>query len=185
MKSSGPYLFVGVDPGFTGALCFLEDVEGEEVIAVHDMPLRAGGGRSRLDRDATVELIRTAADSRKIVAAVEAVGTMGGKMGKDGSRRREGAVSMFRFGQGQGELLGILSGLGAFIFEIPASVWKMKAGLIHVPEKEVCKRALKLFSLPRSTLFGPRGGPLHGRAEALYLAAYCRMIVEGRQIHDR
>jgi hypothetical protein len=179
-------VFVGVDPGFTGAVAFLEDVEGTEYARVHDMPIRKQGEKTRVDRDALRELIKREIAplmADRVAAVVEAVSTIGGKKNKRGGDRKEGTVSMFRFGQGQGEALGVLSGMGAMVFEIPPPTWKMKCGLVGMNEKEVCKRALELF--PYQELFGPGGGAKHGRAEALFLAAYARMLVEGKGIYDR
>lgn len=182
-------LFIGVDPGFTGAIAFLDDVEGREYARVYDMPTREQGTRKRVDRDAVTALIReemTASPGGiRLVAVVEAVASIGNKKTKKGEDRKEGTQSMLRFGQGQGEVLGIVTAMGALVFEIPPPTWKAKTGLIGVGEKDVCKRAWLMFKLPRETLFGPGGGAKHGRAEALFLAAYGRMLTEGRQIHDR
>lgn len=179
-------IFGGVDPGFTGAIAQLEDVEGEELSEVWDMPTRQQGTKKRVDRDrARIILVGGEYDCtpRRLVYAVEAVGAMGGKKNRKGEERKEGTSSQFRFGQGQGEILGILTGIGATVFEVPASVWKMRCGLIGMGEKEVCKRAARLF--PGHVLIGPKGGALHGRAEALFLAAYARLVVEGKAIDDR
>lgn len=180
------HVFIGVDPGFTGAIAFLEDVEGEEYARVYDMPVHVPKREKnkRVDRDRVAHILRSEiGENSKPIAVVEMVAAMGGKKDKHGNRRREGAQSMFRFGQGQGEILGVLSGLKVFMFEILPGTWKAKAGLVSVSERDLCKRAAKLF--PGIALFGPRGAPLHGRAEALFLAAYCRMLVERRAIDDR
>ena len=180
------YLYSGVDPGWTGALGFLEDIEGQEVAEVHDMPVREQGNHKRVDRPRVKGIIRGYGD-RRIVAAVERVGTRP-KEDKDpitGKKisRKEGAAGMVRFGQGQGEVLGVLEGEDAHIFEPPPAIWKMKCGLVGMSEREVCQLAAKLF--PGLVFFGPKKGPLHGRAEAMFLAAFARMMVEGREIHDR
>lgn len=164
-------LYGGVDPGFTGAIASLESVEGEELVEVWDMPIREQRGRPRIDRTRVNSMARTFGEERSLVA-VEAVGAVA----KPGTQ--EGAVSMFRFGQGQGEVLGVLEGIGARVLEVPASVWKVRLGLQRMCEKEVCRLAAKLW--PGVTFFGPRGGPLHGRAEAVFLAAYARLVATGR-----
>lgn len=176
-------IFVGVDPGFTGAIAFLQAVEGEELAEVHDMPTRTQGAQTRIDRDGVVALLTSMAmvgGCGALFAVVEAVGAMGGK------GRKEGTSSMFRFGQGQGEILGVLSGLGATTFEIVPQTWKAKCGLIGMDKRAVCKHADRRF--PGQVLWGPGNGKnkaaLHGRAEALFLAAYARMLVEGKDIYS-
>jgi hypothetical protein len=165
------YVYVGVDPGFTGGIASIETIEGETLVSVVDMPVRLGTGRPRINRPAVVAVFKELiGPGTRLITAVEAVGAMGGK------DRKEGTSSMFRFGQGQGEVLGILAGLGAVIFEVPPPVWKAKAGLIGADDREVCKRCVDLGLCPRSTVFGPRGGPLHGRADALLLARHAQQI---------
>lgn len=165
------YVYIGVDPGFTGGIASIEMIEGETVVSVWDMPTMLVHDRPRIDRPAVVAVFKELiGPGTRLIAVVEAVGAMGGK------DRKEGTSSMFRFGQGQGEVLGILAGLGAVIFEVPPPVWKARAGLIGADDREVCKRCVDLGLCPRSTVFGPRGGPLHGRADALLLAYHARQI---------
>lgn len=106
---------------------------------------------------------------------------MGGKKNKDGTARKEGAQSQFRFGQGQGEVRGVIAMynylIGGKSWEVPPPVWKLLAGLIGVNERTTCKRAAKLA--PGVEMFGPRGGALHGRAESVFLARHARRLVEG------
>lgn len=165
------YAYVGVDPGFTGAIGLIETVMGEPLASVYDMPIRTVGGRPRIDRSKVVLIFREfLIPGRRLIVVVEAVSAMA----KQG--RKEGTASMFRFGQGQGEILGILTALDAIVLEVPAAIWKAKAGLIGVDDRGVCKRAADLGLAPRSVLFGPRGGPLHGRADALFLADHARRM---------
>jgi len=167
----------GIDPGFTGAIAVLfEDPHRE----IWDMPVVGAGKHRRIDRgklrSILVEVQEACFNGEQLVFVVEKVGAMGK------ADRKEGTSSMFRFGQGQGEVLGVLTGLGIATFEVAAPVWKAQAGLIGADDREVCKRAARFF--PRATLFGPRGGPLHGRADALFLAAHARRIVTGRGLGE-
>lgn len=187
----GRRVYVGVDPGFTGALCFLEVVHGTLTRAnVYDMPVHRPAPKrktkkrpkQRIDLVRVAQIVADEGAGDPIYGAVEKVGAMGGKVGKDGKARKEGAASQFRFGQGQGEVHGVIAMynylIGGKTREVPPQVWKMMAGLIGVADKIVCARAAKLA--PRVKMFGPRGGALHGRADAVFLARHMRRLVEGR-----
>ncbi len=181
-------VYCGVDPGFTGALCFWEVVDGKSgPVRVYEMPvyrpvLRRGQGKQRIHASDVARIVAEEGRGDPIFAVVEKVGAMGGKKNRDGSVRKEGASSQFRFGQGQGEVCGVLVMynylIGGKTWEVPPQVWKLKAGLIGVSEKVTCKRAAKLA--PRVKMFGPRGGALHGRAESVFLARHARWLVQGR-----
>lgn len=176
-------VYIGVDPGYTGAICIWERIEGDDFITVVDMPIHRPHTQKRIDREAVVALLLPAIQGRKVAAAVEKVGVRGDKLNADGTKRSEGPVGMLNFGQGQGEVLGIITALLAVsasagvVMEPPPSVWKMRAGLIKVSEKETCKRAAAIC--PNVEFFGPKGGALHGRAEALFIAKDLRDMVEG------
>lgn len=182
--------FIGIDPGFTGAVGEWggESKYVEDFGEVWDMPVQKQGASLRIARDVLrnkLHLIQTTLDKdESLVAVVEAVNAMP-KFGQDpisGTRfkRQEGAASMFAFGQGQGEVLGILSGLGITTFEVPATVWVVQAGLSGLSDRERCKRAAHYFPMCADQFFGPKGGPKHGRADAMFLAAHARKIATGK-----
>lgn len=199
----GRRVYVGIDPGFTGAICFWEVVDGKPgLFKVYDMPVHRPASRrkrrgkmpkKRVDLNEVARIVADEGAGDPIYGVTEKVGAMGGKKNKDGTARKEGASSQFRFGQGQGEVRGILAMyvylIGGRTWEVPPPVWKLLAGLIGVNEKATCRRAAKLA--PRVKMFGPRGGALHGRAESVFLAQHaCRLagggtgkagLVEGRR----
>jgi hypothetical protein len=184
---AGSLVFMGVDPGFTGAIAFLEDIDGAECATVYDMPVRMQGAKKRVDRDRLARIFMQECTGNRLAAVVEKVAPIGGKRNKAGGVRKEGTVSQFRFGQGQGEVLGLLSMYtamhGGVVFEIAPQTWKAKCGLVKVDERALCRRVGKLFR--GQELFGPQGRALHGRAEALFLAAYARFLIERKGIYDR
>lgn len=186
----GRRVYVGVDPGFTGALCFWAVVDGKTgPVKVWDMPVyrpkrrRGKLGKKRVDLAEVARIVADEGAGDPIYGVVEKVGAMGGKKNKDGTARKEGASSQFRFGQGQGEVRGILAMytylIGGKVWEVLPPVWKLLAGLIGATEKTTCRRATKLA--PRVKMFGPRGGALHGRAESVFLARHARRLVEGKK----
>lgn len=186
----GRRVYVGIDPGFTGALCFWEVVYGIAMPhpRVYDMPVyrpkmrRGKLGKKRIDLNEVARIVSDEGAGDPIYGVTEKVGAMGGKKNADGTARKEGASSQFRFGQGQGEVRGVLAMyvhlIGGKTWEVPPPVWKLLAGLIGVSDKSVCRRASKLA--PRVKMFGPRCGALHGRADAVFLARHARRLVEGR-----
>ena len=77
-----------------------------------------------------------------IIAAVEKVGAMPGN----------GSVSMFRFGQSYGFILGVLEGLGIPYQVVPPREWKKEFGLNSDKAKsiEVCHRLFPELNLKRT-----------------------------------
>lgn len=84
-----------------------------------------------------------------------------------------GAKAALNYGQGYGELIGILTALGVKIVEVRPSVWKKGMGLTKEKDDSIalCERLfpeVNLLPTPRCTK------PSDGMAEALLLAEYGR-----------
>ena len=109
-------------------------------------------------------MIRDVTQSGCCTAVVESVHAMPGN----------GAVSMFKFGKGCGEILGILAALGVVIHEPTPQAWKkaMLAGTDKGKDASI-QVAENLF--PEINLV-PKGcrKPHDGMAEALLMAEYGR-----------
>ena len=89
---------LGIDPGLSGALAFL-DARDASLVDVIDTPvLRTTKTRREYDATAITQLLPR---YRPVAAFIEKVGAMPG----------QGVTSMFRFGMGYGLLTGILHGL--------------------------------------------------------------------------
>ncbi len=147
---------LGIDPGFSGALAWL-DLGGD--LHVEDMPTLAveRNGKTKRDMDlaALVELVE---QHRPAFAVVERVGAMPG----------QGVSSMFAFGRGFGSILGVLAALKVPVELVTPATWKRT---LTVPAGKDGAR------LRASQLLPAHGGNWRrarddGRAEAAMIAWY-------------
>lgn len=148
-------LIIGIDPGVSGAVALWDAPSGPYVF---DMPtLAAKRGKTALDVDAG-----RLADflPPRGAAYVEQVQ----------SRPRQ--AGQFAFGMNYGRVLGVLEALGIPIVHVPASKWKPAMGLRGADKATSVALAAELFPHLKDQLYGPRGAPLDGRAEALLIAYY-------------
>ncbi len=151
-----PAAVLGIDPGFGGALAWL-DLGGD--LHLEDMPTLAveRNGKTKCDMDlaALVELLE---QHRPAFAVVERVGAMPG----------QGTSSMFAFGKGFGSILGALAALRVPVELVTPAAWKRT---LTVPAGKDGAR------LRASQLLPAHGGHWRrakddGRAEASMLAWY-------------
>lgn len=153
-------LIIGIDPGISGAVAHL----GAQYAGIADMPTtRAKRGKTALDVDGPELrqfLVRTCVNRGICTAYVEQVQ----------SRPRQ--AGQFAFGMNYGRVLGVLEALGVPIVHVPASKWKPAMGLRGEDKATSVALAAQLFPHLKDQLYGPRGAPLDGRAEALLIAYY-------------
>jgi len=120
-------IFVGIDPGITGAIAILSE-DGHELVAAHRTPViqAASGGKreynSRLMADLLIDLEN---DFGNLVVTIEKVHTM----------PRDGRVGAFNFGMGYGIWLGILAARHIAHTLVTPQAWqaRMLAGLPRGP----------------------------------------------------
>lgn len=149
-------LFLGVDPGLTGALALL--YSDGRMHSVEDLPVMARGkGRVKheVDPAALARLLRPHADLIRL-AVVEQVNAMPG----------QGAASVFSLGHSLGSIVGVVQALSIPLRLVAPAVWKRAAGVSadkHLARSE----AIRLF--PDAPLDRAKD---HNRAEALLLARH-------------
>ncbi|WP_104668679.1 hypothetical protein [Ensifer adhaerens] len=151
-------LIIGIDPGVSGAWAAMT----EDCSMVNDMPtLAAKRGKTALDVDGQMlgDVLRKYRGYAS-AAYVEQVQ----------SRPRQ--AGQFAFGMNYGRVLGVLEALGIPIVHVPASKWKPAMGLRGQDKATSVALAAQLFPHLKDQLYGPRGAPLDGRAEALLIAYY-------------
>lgn len=141
-------IFVGIDPGKSGALAILYP-DG----TVETMPFDAVTYAKRLSE------IRL----HDVVCCVEKVGAMPG----------QGVVSMFNFGHNLGFIEGVLRAMDLPYQLVPPQTWKKEFSLTSDKAKsiEVCQKLfpkVSLLATPRSRK------PSDGIAEAVLMAEYAR-----------
>ena len=149
-------LFIGIDPGATGAICLLEPVE--QKIAFCETTL--------LFPKLVEWLLRAKNEGNLRFATVEDVHSIPGAASK----------SSFNFGRNLEKLHNALAMAGIPTDLVRPKVWQKTIGLRpKIPKdkikKEVAAIATRLY--PSASLYGPRGGLLDGRSDALMIAHYC------------
>lgn len=142
-------VFVGIDPGKSGALAILYDDGQVETHA--------------FDAGVYTHTLKAVRGCDSIVCCVEKVGAMPG----------QGVVSMFNFGHNLGFIEGLLRAYGIPYQLVPPQTWKKEFSLSSEKTKsiEVCQ---KLF--PNANLLATARSrkPSDGIAEALLMAEYAR-----------
>jgi crossover junction endodeoxyribonuclease RuvC len=148
---------LGIDPGASGALCFLCTKTG--ILEIYDMPtvtIKRGTRQVRqVNAALLVDIIR---DGKADAAFVEAVHAMPG----------QGVSSMFAFGRAMGVIEGALAGMGVPQTLVPPAEWT-KAMRVKGGKDGARNRAIELY--PRhSNLFARVKDD--GRADATLIATY-------------
>lgn len=151
-------LIIGIDPGVSGAVAFVH-IDSARVVDTPTVP--ATRGKTALDISGPLlrQLLAPAA-MQGAIAYVEQVQ----------SRPRQ--AGQFAFGMNYGRVLGVLEALGIRTVHVPASKWKQAMGLRGEDKATSVALAAQLFPHLKDQLYGPRGAPLDGRAEALLIAYY-------------
>ena len=150
-------IYIGIDPGKKGGVAYICG----DTYGAYPMP-----NTRRELFDLLNEM--TADTSHAVRAIVESVHAMPG----------QGVTSMFTFGKGCGEILGILTALGTEIYEPTPQAWKkvMLAGTDKGKDASI-QMAENIF--PEIQLV-PKGcrKPNDGMAEAILLAEYGRRTLK-------
>jgi crossover junction endodeoxyribonuclease RuvC len=154
-------LVIGIDPGASGAIAVLYGGEFDDAYDMPTLPRKAGG--EMVNAPALALLMRgimlTAQPGDRITVVIEQVSAM----------RGQGVSSMFRFGQADGMVRGVVGALGLSLVEVTPVVWKRQFGLLGQPKDQARTAA---------TQFYPEAAPLLarkkdcGRADALLIARY-------------
>lgn len=146
-------LYIGIDPGKSGALAVMTTDENNQLLRVRVIPFEEIAYR---------DILNTCVDSR-VVCCLEKVGAMPG----------QGVVSMFSFGRNLGLIEGLLQANKIAYQLVPPQTWKKEFSLSSDKQSsiDVCKRLfphINLLATPRSRKEND------GMAEALLMAEYAR-----------
>ena len=138
-------IYIGIDPGLSGAICCLS----EEEVQFHDIG------------DLRQTLCLYVAKDKKV--AIERQGV------------RPGQAGMGKMMRNYGRLLGIMEAFSVVPTEVQARVWYkhygIKAGLtVKNRKNETAQLMLSKYPLLESEFYGPRGGLIDGRTDALAIA---------------
>ena len=142
-------LIIGIDPGISGSICFLEDGIIKDVI---EMPTMIEGKKNKKQVNGSqifneISLRIKTYEKKNIKVVVEQVSAMPG----------QGVTSMFNFGQSFGILKGICSAMQLPIYFVRPAKWKKYFNLINSEKDASRTRAIEIFPYFSSNLSKKKG----------------------------
>lgn len=156
-------IYVGIDPGLSGAMAFLGDLG--DFIACVDMPTLSVGKKRELHAREIINALNIygQVDLGRAIVGLELVHAMPG----------QGVTSMFSMGRGLGLIQGILFALNVPFHNITPQRWK-KTMMDGMPkEKDASRLRAQQIFLDADLKLKKH----HGRADALLIAEYLRRTV--------
>lgn len=153
-------VIVGIDPGLSGALAFL-DVE-EATVRIIDMPTFefSTSTKNKTEVDPYTISMELADYSVEHIYLEEVF-----------SSPQMGVTSSFNFGEGKGMIRGVVAAMGLPLTQVKPQKWK-KDMRVPADKKAAVMRASQLIPGAAPVFKGPRGAALDGRAEAALIALY-------------
>lgn len=159
-------IFIGVDPGKSGAIAAIES--DRQIILIEDYPGDVHGCVDIIDKIMDISAFIPTLNKpvgKYIQAAIERAQSM----------PKQGVRSMFNYGCNYGDWRGCFAS-PKIPFEHPTpQMWRKglitTIGTAKNPSVDAARR---LF--PEAELYGPRGGAKDGRAEALLIAEWLRRL---------
>jgi hypothetical protein len=144
----------GIDPGKKGSICLLDEYANIEFVDINT----SGGALLEGFADYTPRIM------------LERVTPM----------QKGGLVSAWRFGHSVGRIEGILECTELGYDTVPPKTWQKECGVIIPPKTPPAQRkriteAVVNRLYPKAEIYGPKGGLLDGRADALLIAHYCML----------
>ena len=154
-------LIIGIDPGISGSICFLEDGIIKDVL---EMPTMIEGKKNKKQVNGSqifneISLRIKLYEKKNIKVVVEQVSAMPG----------QGVTSMFNFGQSFGILKGICSAMQLPIYFVRPAKWKKYFNLINSEKDASRTRAIEIFPYFSSNLSKKKDS---NKADAILIASY-------------
>ncbi len=152
---------IGIDPGISGAICFLEN---GKILDVIDMPSMAEGKKNKKQVNGAqiyneiyfrIENIK----KENVKVIIEQVSAMPG----------QGVTSMFNFGQSFGILKGICSAMQLSMYFVRPAKWKKYFNLINSEKDASRTKAIQIFPYYSSYLSRKKDS---NKADAMLIASY-------------
>jgi len=152
---------IGIDPGISGSICFLQ--EGK-IIDVIEMPTMTDGKKNKRQVNGAqifneISKKIKGIDKQDIRVAIEQVSAMPG----------QGVTSMFNFGQSFGILKGICSAMQLPMYFIRPAKWKKYFNLINAEKDASRTRAIEIFPYFSNELAKKKDT---NKAEAILIASF-------------
>ncbi len=154
-------LIIGVDPGISGSICFLED---GKILDVIEMPTMTEGKKNKRQVNGAqiyneITKIINRFDKQSVRVVIEQVSAMPG----------QGVTSMFNFGQSFGILKGICSAMQLPVYFIRPAKWKKYFNLINSEKDASRTRAIEIFPYFSSKLSKKKDS---NKADAILIASF-------------
>ena len=154
-------LIIGIDPGISGSISFLED---GKIIEVIEMPTMAEGKKNKRQVNGSqiyneiLKMVKKYGQD-EIRVVIEQVSAMPG----------QGVTSMFNFGQSFGILKGICSAMQLPMYFVRPAKWKKYFNLINSEKDASRTKAIEIFPYFSSNLAKKKDS---NKADAILIASY-------------
>ena len=154
-------LIIGIDPGISGSICFLQD---GKIVDVVEMPTMTEGKKNKKQVNGSQifneisEKIKKL-DKKDVKVVIEQVSAMPG----------QGVTSMFNFGQSFGILKGICSAMQLPMYFVRPAKWKKYFNLINSEKDASRTRAIEVFPYFSSQLSRKKDS---NKADAILISSF-------------
>ena len=154
-------LIIGIDPGISGSICFLDN---GKILDVIEMPVMTDGKKNKKQVNGSQvynEITKRIKQFEKnqIRVVIEHVSAMPG----------QGVTSMFNFGQSFGILKGICTAMQLPMYFVRPAKWKKYFNLINSEKGAIRTRAIEIFPYFSSQLSKKKDV---NKADAILIASF-------------
>ncbi len=154
-------LIIGIDPGISGSICFLDN---GKILDVIEMPIMTDGKKNKKQVNGSQvynEISKRIKQFEKnqIRVVIEHVSAMPG----------QGVTSMFNFGQSFGILKGICTAMQLSMYFVRPTKWKKYFNLLNSEKDASRTRAIEIFPYFSSQLSRKKDS---NKADAILIASF-------------
>ena len=154
-------LIIGIDPGISGSICFLDN---GKILDVIEMPIMTDGKKNKKQVNGSQvynEITKRIKQFEKnqIRVVIEHVSAMPG----------QGVTSMFNFGQSFGILKGICTAMQLPMYFVRPTKWKKYFNLLNSEKDASRTRAIEIFPHFSSQLSKKKDS---NKADAILIASF-------------
>ena len=154
-------LIIGIDPGISGSICFLDN---GKILDVIEMPIMTDGKKNKKQVNGSQvynEIIKRIKQFEKnqIRVVIEHLSAMPG----------QGVTSMFNFGQSFGILKGICTAMQLPMYFVRPAKWKKYFNLLNSEKDASRTRAIEIFPYFSSQLSRKKDS---NKADAILIASF-------------
>ena len=154
-------LIIGIDPGISGSICFLNH---GKILDVIEMPTMAEGKKNKRQVNGSQiynEIFKriNGVENQDVRVVIEQVSAMPG----------QGVTSMFNFGQSFGILKGLCSAMRLPMYFVRPTKWKKYFNLLNSEKDASRTRAIEIFPYFSSQLAKKKDS---NKADAILIASF-------------